>query len=78
MGLFCDRLKLGSAAALNCQTGQYKGRYCEKVFLFLLISLGETLDFNISGPASCEVLIQALWRTSYLLEVCLSQFAIKI
>ena len=27
MGVFCDRLKLGSKAALDCRTGQNKGRY---------------------------------------------------
>ena len=30
MGVFCDRLKFGSTAALNCPTGQNKGRYCKK------------------------------------------------
>ena len=39
MGVFCDRLKLGSTAALDCWTGQNKDRYCEKELLFLLVSL---------------------------------------
>ena len=30
MGVFCDGLELGSTAALDCQTGQNKGRYHEK------------------------------------------------
>ena len=30
MGVFCDRLKLGSTASLDCRTGQNKGRYREK------------------------------------------------
>ena len=30
MGVSCDRLKLGSTAALDCPTGQNKGRYCKK------------------------------------------------
>ena len=30
MGVFCDRLKLCSTAALDCRTGQNKGRYREK------------------------------------------------
>ena len=30
MGVFCDRLMLGSTIALNCRTGQNKGRYCKK------------------------------------------------
>ena len=36
---FCDRLKFCSTSALDCRTGQNKGRYCEKELLFLLISL---------------------------------------
>ena len=30
MCVFCDRLKFGSTAALDCRTGQNKGRYHEK------------------------------------------------
>ena len=30
MGLFCDRLELGSTAALDFWTGQNKGRYHKK------------------------------------------------
>ena len=33
MGVFCDRLKLCSTAALDCQTGQNKGRYLVKISL---------------------------------------------
>jgi hypothetical protein len=39
MSVFGDRLKLGSTAALDYQTGQNKGKYCEKELLFLLVSL---------------------------------------
>ena len=40
MDVFCDRLKVGSTAALYCQTGKTKRRsYCEKEVLFLLFSL---------------------------------------
>ena len=39
IGVFCDGLKFGSTAALDCRTGQNKGRYCEKESLLLLISL---------------------------------------
>ena len=39
MGVFCERLKFGSTAGLDCHTGQNKGRYCEKEVLLLLISL---------------------------------------
>ena len=44
MGVFCDRLKFGSTAALDCGTGQNKGRYCEKELLLLLISLINAID----------------------------------
>ena len=33
MGVFCDMLKLGSTAALDCWTGKNKGRYREKIAL---------------------------------------------
>ena len=39
MGVFCDRLKLCSIAALDCQTGQNKGRYRKKELSFLLVLL---------------------------------------
>ena len=39
MGVFCDRPKFGSTAALNCRTGQNKDRFCEKELLFLLFLL---------------------------------------
>ena len=48
MVVFCDRLKLGSTAALDCRTGQNKGRYCEKELLLLLVSLPETMSILIS------------------------------
>ena len=34
MAVFCDRLKLGSKAALDCYAGQNKGKYCKKRALF--------------------------------------------
>ena len=43
MGVFCDRLKFGFTAALDCCTGQNKDRYCEKELLLLFISLGLTV-----------------------------------
>ena len=30
MGVFCDRLKLGCTAVLDCRTGQNKSRYRKK------------------------------------------------
>ena len=39
MGVFCDRLKLRSTAALDCQIGQNKDRYHEKELSFLLVLL---------------------------------------
>ena len=41
MDVFCDRLKLCSKAAPNCQTDQNKGRYREQERSFLLVSLAE-------------------------------------
>ena len=41
MGVFCDRLKLCSKAAPNCQTDQNKGRYREQERSFLLVSLAQ-------------------------------------
>ena len=48
MGVFCDRLKLGSTAALDCLTGQNKGRCCEKELLLLLILLRQNKPKSIS------------------------------
>ena len=39
MSVFCDRLKFGSTAALDCHTGQSKGRYRKKELSFLLVLL---------------------------------------
>ena len=39
MGVFCEKFNLGSTAALYCQTGFKKGRYCKKELLLLLVSL---------------------------------------
>ena len=41
MDVFCDRLKFCSTAALDCRTGQDKGRYCKKELLFLLVLLSQ-------------------------------------
>ena len=41
MGVFCDRLKLCSTAALYCRTGQNKGRYREKELLFTRLVGGD-------------------------------------
>ena len=49
MAVFCDRLKLGSKAALDCYAGQNKGKYCKKRALFptRLIFLGPTNVFDM-------------------------------
>ena len=39
MGVFCDWLKLCSTAALDCRTGQNKGRYRKQERSFLLVLL---------------------------------------
>ena len=45
MGVFCDIFKFGSTAALNCSTGQNKGRYRKKeLFLLLLVLLQLTIQ----------------------------------
>ena len=46
MGVFCDRLKLGSTAALDCWSGKNKGRYSKKELLFLLFSLTVTVKIH--------------------------------
>ena len=43
MGVFCDRLKFGSTAAIGCRTDQNKGRYHKKELLFLLVLLNVPL-----------------------------------
>ena len=48
MNIFCDRLKFGSTAALDCHTGQNKDRYCKKELLLLLIPL-EVADTSWLG-----------------------------
>ena len=49
MGVFCDRLKFGSTVALDCRTGQNKGRYQfkTKVFMKRYVYL---LDFYVEAP----------------------------
>ena len=51
MGVFNDRLDSCSTAAPYCQTGQNKGRYCEKALSFLLILLAVGYDI-VAMPVS--------------------------
>ena len=44
MGLFCDKLKLGFTVALNCLTGQNKGRYYKNELLLLLVSMSKNIN----------------------------------
>ena len=44
MGVFCDRLKLFSTAALDCRN---KGIYRKKELLFLLVSFCVTYTANV-------------------------------
>jgi hypothetical protein len=46
--VFCDRLKFGSTAALDCRNGQNKGRYCKKELLLLLVLLSEPNNVVVS------------------------------
>ena len=48
MGIFCDRLKFSSTAALHSRTGQNKGRTCKKQLLVLLVSFVETAQVEIT------------------------------
>jgi hypothetical protein len=50
MGVFCDRLKLGSTVALDCLTGQNK----EKELLLLLVLLSE-IELVHSGGCSNKI-----------------------
>ena len=43
MGVFFDRLKLCSTVALDCRTGQNKGRCREKELSFLIVSLSVSI-----------------------------------
>jgi hypothetical protein len=55
MIVFCDRLKLGSTAALDCQTGKNNGRYSKKGLSFLFVSLVLEMSFTeISKPIQSE------------------------
>ena len=50
MGIFCDRLKFGCTAALNCCSGQNK----EKELLLLLVLLSE-IELVHSGGCSNKI-----------------------
>ena len=62
------RRKLCTTAALNCQTGQNKDRYCKKELLLLLVSLPESntqskngLNFQASASTiSAKILLTCL------------------
>ena len=53
MGVSCDRLRLGSSAALNYQTVQNNGRYCEKELSFQLVSSLCTMDSDVQNYFLC-------------------------
>ena len=63
MGVFRDRLKFCSTAALNCQN---KGRYCEKELSFLLVSLVQRL-LSYLASAHC-VLFPPLASVTYFMN----------
>ena len=48
MGVFCDRLKFGSTAALDCCTGQNKDRYCQRRALIATRLVGKSIDGTFS------------------------------
>ena len=47
MGVFCDRLKFCSTAALDCHTGQNKGRFCKKAAPVATHLVDEELQENV-------------------------------
>ena len=47
MGVFCDKLKFGSTAALDCRTGQNKSRYGKKRALIATRLIGPPDPFGI-------------------------------
>ena len=51
-------LTVGSTAALDCRTGQNKGRYCKKEFLSLLVLLPEMMSpyFDFNRNFSCQTI----------------------
>ena len=48
MSVFCDRLKFGSTAALDCHTGLNKGRYHKNELLLLLVLLSEIKEVSFT------------------------------
>ena len=64
MGIFCDRLKLGSTAGLECQIGQNKGRYLKKQLLLLLVLLMKTIRF-FQNP-----IMRNQWSKSWINRSC--------
>ena len=49
MGVFCDKLKLCSTAALDYRTGQNKDRYRKRELSFLLVSLAVVITSTLSN-----------------------------
>ena len=59
--IFFDRLKLCFTAALDCRTGQNKGRYCEKELSFLLVSLlSQTTNYLLNIKLACMYIFNPL------------------
>ena len=54
MGVFCDKLKLCSTTALDCWTGQNKGRYRKQELSFLLVSFRITTGITLGLTKSLK------------------------
>ena len=69
MGVFCDRLKLCSTAALDCRTGQNKGIYRKQELSFLLVLLvrwnSQKCIFFTLQPALHSSVVQAVAYSSH-------------
>ena len=63
MGAFCDRLTLGSTAALDCRTGKNKGRYRKKELLLLCTCL-----VGLNQKKSKNKVVVKVWRTKSLVH----------
>ena len=56
MGVFCERLKVGSTATLDFRTNQNKGRYREKELLLVLVLLFQNFKDYLSDQANSVII----------------------
>ena len=58
MDVFCDRLKLGPTAALDCQTSQNKGRYRKRTALISTHLVAYDLCISYLTTFICLIIVQ--------------------